>query len=391
MAQIGSSHTATSIAAPFRDMDLPAELWAQVLRHILQAYGPIALGAAHFAMCLRAARVNHSAFAAIAIIRATTTSVRLWRASDCCVRDLRFFYPRVTTAAVFFLRASDHSLNEDNVAADEEMARRLPFALSAFPLLEHVELTGWELPGGRVGGRGWHGEDSTEQVWRVACKLMDGICSSIEAGSFAHLEYVDHGTHICPVTEHSLPPDLATDACRWHCRRLVDNMPVRQLFQYIWSHGLCVGELEIASTIVRRGGTGAINAAFPVDGYIVSMPDWDFANWPVCSNFEDVVIWAGLCGNGADVVDLLAEHGGIVTADLWRVVDPDDLDALRKHCIKDGAGLLRDAADHMATTTGISVAGQSYFREIELWVQNALANGGVPIGSFPARADVVAD
>ena len=130
--------------------------------------------------------------------------------------------------------------------ADQDMCRRLPYALCALPRLECVNVDstiGVDL-------------DSTPQQQHAFKEFLLAICAARCAGQLRSLRYIEHDCLDCERTAsrhvfNGMLYKRIGEECL--CADLLSGMPLENLIQYIEAHGLCADKADIVRSMVQRG------------------------------------------------------------------------------------------------------------------------------------------
>ena len=139
---------------------------------------------------------------------------------------------------------------------DEDIARRLPHALSALPLLEHLQFSD-----------SWHFQEDPDQVCRAVLHALEGIADNRLAGGLAKLRIVNLGGYTCCMTtrvadaeehdwvhyNHGLE-ESGSLAARCFCETMKRSWPVDSLLEFAWKDGgFCGTPLDFIDAAIRQG------------------------------------------------------------------------------------------------------------------------------------------
>ena len=256
------------------------DAWAVVLANCLEQEAGVTAGfcsrlrAPCLRVLMRVSSVCQNARLALGHVR----RLRLESAAECHVRALRLLPCVVFVDVVCFQRP----VGLEEVAADEAMARRLPYALSALPRLEAID-TDFEGC-----------EDCTHQVTRTFKRCLLSIGDARLSGLLPALQFVDHGYLDCkPIdvnaNEESAPPTPCL------CAELLRGVPPHNLLAYTEYHGLCAGAAAKARALLERRHEG-VTLDSPVccaDGRLRS-EDWAVLSWlsPDTNKWKEVNLFS---------------------------------------------------------------------------------------------------
>jgi len=198
---------------------------------------------------------------------------------------------------------------------DEDIARRLPHALSALPLLEHLQFSD-----------SWHFQEDPDQVCRAVLHALEGIADNRLAGGLAKLRMVDFCGYTCCMKErvanaeehdhvhwnHGLE-EPGSLAARCFCETMKQAWPVDSLLKFAWNgKGFCGTPLDFVDAAMRQG----LDLNAPTR--IWKGPTNMFPQRP--TNFELIaLVWIGKRQDGfywrydsIDLVEQLVQRGGRV-------------------------------------------------------------------------------
>ena len=204
---------------------------------------------------------------------------------------------------------------EFNWIYDEAIARRLPHALSALPLLEHLQFSD-----------SWHFQEDPDQVCRAVLHALEGIADNRLAGGLAKLRIVDFCGYTCCMKERVANAEEHTHvhwnhgleepgslAARCFCETMKQAWPVDSLLKFAWNgKGFCGTPLDFVDAAMRQG----LDLNAPTR--IWKRPTNMFPQRP--TNFELVaLVWIGKRQDGfywqhdsIDLVEQLVQRGGRV-------------------------------------------------------------------------------
>ena len=202
------------------------------------------------------------------------TVVHLTSAAHCNVRLLRHCASARRVRAVISDDETSHPSTDQ-----QYMARRVIWALTALPALEMLQL------------EAWHSQDSPAALTDIGTKLLMDVCQARMAGAFETLTFVDHGAHICEVSQiltrrrrltegaqHIDPHDVddaAMEAAKNRCvcgslfmrsgpitplGSHVCAMPTRTTLEYVCNHGLCIPFVERVQNALACGAANILNS-----------------------------------------------------------------------------------------------------------------------------------